>query len=220
MRGVSQPEAFHPEGDVYAHTSRTLEHLRKPSPALALAALLHDVGKPLTVSVEEDRIRFHRHAEVGAKLSGTICRRLRMSNDETGRVVDLVRFHLHFLNIRSMRRSTLTRFLDMPHFEDHLALHRADCLASNGDLQNYQFALEKYEERKSALPVTTRLVTGRDLIGMGYSPGPAFRTILLEIENLQLENPGLTRKEALEHVRRHYPADRKPGESDGGSGSF
>jgi len=215
MRGVSQPEAFHPEGDVYIHTRRTLDLLRKPSPVLAMAAMLHDVGKPLTVSLQEDRIRFNRHAEVGAQLSDTICRRLRMSNDETGRIVELVRCHLHFLNIRSMRRGTLKRFLNTPHFEDHLELHRADCLSSHGDLDAYRFALEKYEEWKSASPLPPRLITGHDLIDMGYSPGPAFSKILLAIENLQMEDPALTRDKALECVRRQYPADKIPGESHG-----
>jgi len=215
MGGVSQPEAFHPEGDVYVHTRRTLELLKKPSPVLALAAMLHDVGKPLTASFRGDRIRFNRHAEVGAHLADTICRRLRMSNDETARVVDLVRRHLDFLNIRVMRRSTLQRFLSMPYFEDHLALHRADCLSSHGDLDTYRFALQRYQEWKSAPPLPTRLITGRDLIGMGYPPGPEFGKILLAIENLQMDDPALTRDTALEYIRRRYPANKIPGGSHG-----
>jgi poly(A) polymerase len=212
MRGVAQPTEFHPEGDVFVHTRRALELLRKPSPVLALATLLHDVGKPPTFEVK-DRIRFDGHVEVGARIAENVCRRLRMSNEETSRVVALVRGHLRFMNIREMRTSTLRRFLSRPDFEDHLELCRVDCLSSHGDLGDYFFAKEKYQELKNAPPLPPRLISGDDLVSMGYSPGPIFRQILHAVEDLHLENPQLTREEAVEYVHRTFPLEKRAGKS-------
>lgn len=77
MLGCAQPANFHPEGDVFVHTALVLDEARAawhahesadvdPPPALMLAALLHDVGKPPTY-VEEDRIRFPEHQRVGRR---------------------------------------------------------------------------------------------------------------------------------------------------------
>ncbi len=68
MKGVEQPEQFHPEGDVWIHTLMLLERMRNPSVTLALGALLHDVGKPPTFR-RADRIRFDGHAALGAKMA-------------------------------------------------------------------------------------------------------------------------------------------------------
>jgi len=211
MRDVPQPAEYHPEGDVFVHTGKALGLLRKPSPVLALATLLHDVGKPPTFEIK-DRVRFHRHAEVGARIAEDVCRRLRMSNDETARVVALVREHLQFLNLHAMRRSTLKRFLGQAGFEELLELHRVDCLASNGDLNTYRFVREKYEELKLELLPQTPVITGRDLISLGYAPGPLFARILRAVEDYYLENPRLTTEEAREYVCRTFPHKKSGGE--------
>jgi poly(A) polymerase len=209
LRGIQQPEEYHPEGDVFLHTRNALALLQAPSPVLAFAALLHDVGKPQTFAAA-DRIRFHGHAEVGSRIAESVCRRLRMSNEETDGVTDLVRLHLHFMNIREMRPSTLKRLLRREDFEDHLELHRVDCLSSNGNLENYRFAKEKREQLLKEPSPPPRLVSGGDLVGMGYMPGPVFQQILRAVEDLQLENPQLTRTEALDHIRQAFPLDKPP----------
>ncbi len=207
MRGVAQPEEFHPEGDVYAHTRAALDLLDRPSPVLAMATLLHDVGKPPT-AVLADRIRFPGHAEAGTRMAEDICRRLRMSNEEIDGVAALVREHQQFTHIREMRPGTLRRFLDRSRLDEHLELHRVDCLSSRRNLDNYYFALGKRREF-SAEPPLARLITGHDLIAMGYPPGPIFGSILEAIEDLQSENPSLTREEALDYLRRAFPLDNR-----------
>ncbi|MBI2891882.1 MAG: CCA tRNA nucleotidyltransferase [Nitrospirae bacterium] len=201
MIGVEQPPEFHPEGDVYRHTLLTLKHLPSPSPTLALGALLHDVGKPQTFQVK-DRIRFDGHVELGARLAEAILRRLRAPNDVVERVAELVRQHLRFKDARSMRESTLKRFLRMDHFDEHLQLHRADCLASHGDLDIYEFCRQKLESygREEIRP--PRLVTGDDLIELGLTPGPAFKDILEEVETAQLEGKLQSRDDAIAFLRR------------------
>ena len=69
--GVPQPEEFHPEGDVFTHTRLALGALRAPSATLAMATLLHDIGKPPTL-IRADRIRFSHHDEVGAAMARVV----------------------------------------------------------------------------------------------------------------------------------------------------
>jgi poly(A) polymerase len=200
MVGVPQPPQFHPEGDVFIHTCLMFEHSSQRSPSLALAILLHDVGKPLTFRVE-DRIRFDGHAEVGAEMAARICRRLRLPNDVTVDVVDLVRDHLRFINVREMRESTLKRFLRKENFRDHLELHRLDCLASHGDLGNYHFCLRKLDELERETMRPAPLLNGHDLIREGFEPGPLFSRILTALEDHQLEGRIRSREQALAWVR-------------------
>ncbi|MBM3791753.1 MAG: CCA tRNA nucleotidyltransferase [Acidobacteria bacterium] len=205
MRGVPQPEEYHPEGDVYVHTRRALELLRNPTPVLAMAALLHDAGKPPTYSVE-DRIRFHGHAEAGVGIASLVCRRLRFSNAETEQVVDLVRNHLRFMHAAQMKRSTLQRFIRKPNFADHLELHRVDCLSSHGRLDAYWLCRREWERARTEPAATPRLITGKDLVDLGLTPGPVFREILRAVEDMQLEGEIQTREGALDFVRRTFAA--------------
>lgn len=210
MKGVQQPPEFHPEGDVWTHTRLAMGLLRKPSARLAFATLLHDVGKPPTASVR-GRIRFDGHVEVGARITKEICRRLRMSAELTDDIVDLVRQHLRFMHVREMRESTLKRFLRSENFAEHLELHRVDCLSSHRDLGYYEFCRRRWEQLMKESPPPKPILRGDDLIREGYAPGPIFRTILNEVENLQLEGVLTDRDAALEYVRRNYPlkADSK-----------
>jgi putative nucleotidyltransferase with HDIG domain len=204
MRGVSQPPEFHPEGDVFAHTRGTLAHLHRPSIALAMAALLHDVGKPPTFAVKE-RIRFDGHVQVGAQMAAEICRRLRFPNNEIEQIVDLIEDHLRFIDVQKMRAGTLRRFLQKDNFADHLQLHWADCLSSHGDMESYHFCLMKLEEFKNQPIIPPRLIGGDDLIELGYQPGPQFRAILQAVEDLQLEGSLLSRDSAMEYVLHTFP---------------
>ncbi len=203
LRGVEQPPEFHPEGDVWTHTMLMLEQVRAPSAALAWGVLLHDVGKPDTFQ-RADRIRFHGHVRRGVELAGAICARLRFSNAEAARVRALVGNHMKFADLRQMRPARRRRFLEQPHFEEHLELHRVDCLASHGQLDNYSFA-EAESSRLAAEEPVVRLITGHDLKAAGYAPGPLFGTILAEVEDRQLDGRLGGRDEALEYVKSRFP---------------
>jgi len=206
MKGVEQPPEFHPEGDVFVHTLLLLDNLPDPCPlTLAWGALLHDVGKPATFRVGPDRIRFDGHVEVGVKIAEKICRDLRFSNDETEQILALIDNHMRFGHVSRMKESTLKRFLRMPAFDEHLALHRADCLASHRNLATYEFIRQKRAEIPAEKMRPSPLVTGDDLIAAGHLPGPKFREILTAVEDAQLEGRLPSRDAALEFVRREFP---------------
>jgi poly(A) polymerase len=207
MKGVEQPPEFHPEGDVFVHTLLLLDHLPQACPmTLAWGALLHDVGKPATFRVAPDRIRFDDHVGVGVKIGEEICRRLRFSNDETTQILALVENHMRFGHVSRMKESTLKRFLRLPEFDQHLALHRADSLSSHRQLSTYEFLQQKRAEIPPEKMRPQPLVTGDDLIAAGHAPGPRFREILTAVEDAQLEGRLASRDAALEFVHREFPA--------------
>ena len=199
LHGVQQPPEYHPEGDVWIHTLLLLEKLPAgASPTLAWGALLHDVGKPATFSHNPpDRIRFNGHVEVGVKIAHEILRRLRFSNEDCTQILSLVENHMRFGDVEKMKGSTLKRFFRLPHFDEHLELHRMDCLSSHGDLRLYEFAKRKREELPDEEVRPALLVTGRDLIEAGYAPGPRFKEMLAVAEDAQLEGRIRTREEGL-----------------------
>ena len=206
MKGVEQPAEFHPEGDVFVHTLLLLDHLPHPCPmTLAWGALLHDVGKPPTFQVAE-RIRFDGHVDVGVKMAEAICVRFRFSKEETAQILALVDNHMRFADAMRMNQSTLKKFMRLRCFDEHMALHRADCLASHRNLATYEFLRKKMEEIPVEKMRPVPLVTGDDLIAEGHVPGPKFREILSAVEDAQLEGRLGSRDAALEFVRREFPA--------------
>jgi poly(A) polymerase len=214
MKGVEQPPQFHPEGDVWIHTLLMLEMLPAgASPTLAWGTLLHDVGKPPTFAPPtgpQGRIRFDGHVEVGTKMAEEICRRLRFSNDDTEQISLLVANHLRFKDVPQMRQSTLKRFLRLPRFEEHLELHRLDCLSSHRNLENHEFVRRFLAETPPAEVRPARLISGDDLIGLGLKPGPEFKEILRNIEDAQLEGSIRTRDEAVALARQALADKSRP----------
>lgn len=204
MVGVTQPPEFHPEGDVFVHTCLMFRLSPRRSATLGWGILLHDVGKPPTRVVKE-RIRFDGHVEIGARMAAEIGRGLRLASGEIEQVVDLVENHLRFMHVTEMRESKLKRFLRKENFAEHLELHRLDCLASHGDLTNYDFCRARLAELSTEQMAPPRLLTGDDLIELGYAPGPLFRSILEQVEDAQLEGALVDKAAALAWVREHFP---------------
>ncbi len=209
FQGVQQPPEFHPEGDVWTHVLLMLENLHDPSPELALGVLLHDVGKPPTFRLAE-RIRFDEHAEVGAEMTKQRLSQMRFSSEETEHVAALVANHMKFKDVRQMRLSTLKRFLRLPRFDEHLELHRLDCLASNGYTDSYDFVQAKLAEFDLEELRPPRLIRGRDLIKAGYKPGPSFSKALEAVETAQLEGQIHSPAEAVALARTVLEAARTP----------
>ncbi|HEV2578530.1 MAG TPA: CCA tRNA nucleotidyltransferase [Acidobacteriaceae bacterium] len=210
LKGVEQPPQYHPEGDVWVHTLMLLEHLPAgASCTLAWGMLLHDIGKPATFTPPDparpgDRIRFNGHVDVGVAIARKILTRMRFSNEECAQILALIKHHMQFGDVQKMKQSTLKRFLRLPRFDEHLALHYADVMSSHGLLGMYDYAKENYEQLGEDEIRPRLLLTGEDLIAAGYSPGPKFREMLTTAEDAQLERSVRTREEALQLIRERY----------------
>jgi poly(A) polymerase len=216
MAGVPQPPDEHPEGDVWTHTVMVLAQLTGPdgpnAPGLPLAwaALLHDTGKPETFT-DTDRIRFRGHAAAGARRADEILERLNMPSVERGRICDLVRNHMKFIDAKEMRPATLKRFLREPFFADLLELRRMDCLACHGNLETYDFCRDKLANLAEEDLRPARVLDGNALAAMGFEPGPVFQEILSAVEDEQLEGRVRTREEAEAFVAEKFGDRKRPG---------
>ena len=208
LKGCTQPPQFHPEGDVWVHTRLMLSLLpAECSLPLVLSVLLHDIGKPATWSYDEEagRIRFNGHESVGAEMTEELLKRLRYSNDIVERTKEAVQNHMKFMHVKDMRTARLKQFVAREHFADELALHRVDCLGSNGRLENYQFIQDKLAEYAAAPVIPPRLLNGHDLMQAGYPGGRGLGDLISAVQDAQLENVIATREEALAWVLAHYP---------------
>lgn len=210
MKGVEQPPQYHPEGDVWVHTLMLLDHLPAGASAtLAWGMLLHDIGKPPTFTPPDpnrpgDRIRFNNHVDVGVAIARSILNRLRFSNEDCTQILALIKHHMQFGDITKMKQSTLKRFLRLPNFDDHLALHYADVMSSHGMLGMYDYAKQNYEGMSAEEIKPQLLLTGNDLIAAGYRPGPRFREMLTAAEDAQLEGAITTREAALQLIEQRF----------------
>ncbi len=206
MQNVAQPPEFHPEGDVYVHTRMMLEDSDTTDLELGLAILLHDIGKPPTFEIT-DRIRFNNHDTVGRKMAEEVMRRLKYSNETITKVCELIGAHMKFRHVPDMREAKLKRFILDPLFPKHLELHRIDCRASHGKLEIYELAKEKLDiwlKEKAELEKRKKLVTGDDLIKLGFKPGPKFKEILEFVEDAYLENKIQTKEEGIELIKNTF----------------
>lgn len=208
--GVEQPVEFHPEGDVFTHTKIALKLMQpNPSSILAWSVLLHDIGKPSTMTIS-DRIRFNNHDRVGAVMSRELLKRLHASNALIKGVEACIENHMNFKNVRSMRLSTLKKFLSRDTILQELELHRVDCLASHGIVDNYDFLLERYSSIAAETLKPSPIIKGNDLLELGLKPGPMFGEILSEVYDLQLEEKIHKREDALAVVRSIIARKKAP----------
>lgn len=202
--GVEQPAEFHPEGDVFAHTVKALSLLpEQPSAALAWSVLLHDIGKRVTME-RADRIRFNNHDQAGAAMAQDLLKRLRAPNALIESVEACIANHMHFMNVTAMRLSTLKKMLGRTTIADECELHRIDCLASHGNIDNYIFVKKRLGEFAAERLRPAPLLRGSDLLALGFEQGPLFGEILRELYDLQLDEKLRTRDEALAYVREKW----------------
>ncbi len=203
MKGVEQPEEYHPEGDVFVHTMLMLKHMAIPTSELAWSILLHDVGKPAARTIGEDGIaHFYGHEAIGANMAETILKRLKFSKKMTACIVHAVRDHMRFAHVDQMRQSTWKRLMAAEHFPMELELHRIDCISSNGLLGNYALLLDRLPEFEAERNLPAPLIAGADLIRIGLKPGPLFGNILKTIREMQLNGEIHTAKEALSTAKQ------------------
>ncbi len=213
MVGCSQPENFHPEGDVYRHTRLAVSMLAPGcSETVAFGILLHDIAKPRCRAVAPDgKVTFYGHTDQGADMAIDIMARLRRSRFVQERVAYLVRNHLRLCMAPRMRTATLKRMLAEEGFDELMQVAFLDAFASSSYLGFWHFCRHAMSTLTATEIRPPRLIGGNDLILLGLEPGPTFKTILKEIEDLQLDGALQSREQALEYVKNNYgPPDDSP----------
>jgi poly(A) polymerase len=203
MRGLPQGLPGSPTGDLWNHVMAVLDALGpEPTFPLALAGLLHDVGKPRVVGRTPDRYTFYYHEHVGARLTDEIGWRLKLSNEERERAVWLVEKHQFLCDVRQMRTSKVKTMLTHPGIRELLALHRADAVASGRSVDHVdycEFLLKDWTQDDLNPPP---LLTGHDLTRHGLEPGPLFKELLQAVRDAQLDGTIKTTPQALALVDR------------------
>ncbi len=206
MVGCAQPENFHPEGDVYRHTRIAVSMLEPGcSETVAFGILLHDIAKPRCRAVAPDgKVTFYGHTDQGAEMAIDIMARLKRSRFVQERVAYLVRNHLRLCMAPRMRTATLKRMLAEDGFDELMQVAFLDAFASSSYLGYWNFCRRARSTLTAEEIRPPRLIGGNDLIGLGFEPGPRFKTILKEIEDLQLDGALQSREQALEYVKNNY----------------
>ncbi|MEW6429464.1 MAG: HD domain-containing protein [Thermodesulfobacteriota bacterium] len=211
-RLLTSPAAFFP-----AAGDRLRHHLAEPATAHALkwAALLHDLGKPAAFALQDGRITFHNHDQLGAGMVAAVAERLRWSRRRSERVARLIANHMwpfHLNNVyrkegRVSARACL-RLAKKTDLEGVFLLAMADSLAGQGPgkpaamekslAELYRIVATIYEEKLAAVLDGPPLVTGHDLIEThGLTPGPLFRQILTGVEEARAVGEINDRQQAL-----------------------
>jgi len=204
MDGVTQPEVFHPEGDVLQHTLLMLDHMTMVDSDLAWSVLLHDVGKPPTISVDFNNVEhFYGHEDKGAQMAGGILKRLRFPARSIENIVHAVRNHMRFAHIHLMRTAKWKRIMAEENFPLELELHRIDCISCHGKLDNYVLLIDRIREMAGSPKLPEPLINGNNLIAIGMESGPLIGKMLREISDLQLEGSITTKDDALKYARKN-----------------
>jgi len=210
MKGVPQEKPGHPGRDLFEHILRVLDLLKNPGEELAMAALLHDIGKPEAFRRSGGK-NFNFHESIGAALTARILKRMKFSNEQIKRITWVVKKHMSLGQSFKMRLSTLKRLFAHEAYPVLAECYRCDVSASGGGLKNYGYACRKYEEFLEEGKLPPPLVTGYDLIDLGLEPGPIFKRILDNIRALQLDEKIKTKEEALDVVRNGLKEFEKSG---------
>jgi poly(A) polymerase len=133
-----------------------------------------------------------------------IVNRLKFSRAEMQHIISLVENLPRFSEVRRMSMAKLKRFFRLNRFEDHVELAQIHLTVQSGDLGDVQYVRQKRAEWTEQDILPQPLVTGDDLIAMGFVPGPLFKDILTRVEEEQLDGRLTDRTQALDFVRREY----------------
>ena len=221
--GVPQSVVWHPEGDVWIHTMMCVDKMvalfgedEKLNLKYIFALLCHDLGKATHTTIEEDgRIRAIGHEEAGVEPTRSFLYRITNEHDFIASILPLVEHHLkpsQFYRGKSGDRA-FRKLATKVNIEELVVVAKADFLGrtTKESLLGVYHAGEWMLERAKFLKVESKplsvLVQGRDLIALGLKPSPAFKKILEELYDFQLEGKISKKEEALEYIKENYLKD-------------
>jgi len=203
--GVNVKQFHHHVYPVFEHNVLSLKHCPSASYQVRLAALLHDVGKPKVFKLINGVGTFYNHEYVGAKMADKILRRLKFSNEDIEKIVNLVRNHMFYYNVGEVTATSVRRLIaktGRENLKDLIDLRIADRLGS-GDLKPKPYKLRHLEymlEKVQHDPVSVKMlkIDGSDLMSvLKMEPGPKIGAILDVLLSEVIEDPELNNKEFL-----------------------
>ncbi len=227
LEALRKAEEVLRDPEIFFGTREPFEELRKNSErkmAVKLAALFHDVGKPRTFALR-DRITFYEHEKVGAHLWIEAAERLRFRKGLIKLVARLIRNHMRPFHLlgekekgRLTNRAKRRLIRDVPEYTELFVVAMADALAAQGPdkepgeekrLAELFHEIRAFQEEILRETERERLITGYDLMALGFKPGPIFRELLEAVEEARVEGRIKTREEALEFLKSYLPADAR-----------
>lgn len=212
--GVEQksPQRHHVY-DVGTHLLMSLKECKSQDPVVRLAVLLHDIGKPQTFKkLPTGVITFYNHEVIGTKMAANIAERLRLSNNETERLLIMVRFHQFTLD-EHQTDSAIRRFIKNvgpENVPDMLELRVADRLG--GGAAETSWRLEEFKKRlvevqKQPFSVKDLKINGNDVMKLlKMSPGPKVGAILEKLFDEVVEKKVANEKAALTKRVKEFSA--------------
>ncbi|MCI9082507.1 MAG: CCA tRNA nucleotidyltransferase [Lachnospiraceae bacterium] len=204
MMQTPQNNRYH-RHNVGEHSILAMQNIRNDK-ILRLTMLLHDVGKPVCRTVDENGIyHFYGHPAEGAKMAKTILRRLKFDNDTVRRVTNLIAWHD---DRPSLREASVRRAIHRVGLEQYPALFevkRADALAKNNYRRKeklelidlYESLYQEIMEKNQCLTLKDLAVNGTDMLELGLERGKEIGMALNRLLMHVLECPEDNNREIL-----------------------
>ncbi|MCL2485539.1 MAG: CCA tRNA nucleotidyltransferase [Endomicrobia bacterium] len=212
LKGLKQPEKYHDE-DVYSHTLNVLDRTA-PELVLRVAALLHDAGKYNTYKEEAGKITFYDHENESVKIAEDILKRLRYSKEFIQKAIAVIKNHMYpKMYTPEWSDSAVRRFVKTAGDNINLIfeLSRAD-YGKNNNESSIDELKKRIEGLKSdgLLPPKGELVSGNEILEyFNLPPGSWISEVKNKIEELRIENPKITKSEALDNVKKLLKIEEK-----------
>lgn len=204
--GFQQNNPYHIY-DVWEHIVHAVDSA-EPDPELRMVLLLHDIGKPLCYAEDENHVgHFHGHVKTSADIARIVLNRLRFSNEEISRIVQLVAIHDRRIEPTKKAVRRMLNEIGSDQFDHLMKVQKADVLAQNPAPVLTRPRLEKIKtlktlkaqilEEQECFSLKDLAVNGRDLIAAGVKPGPEVGHVLQYLLDKVLEDAALNDKEKL-----------------------
>ena len=178
--------SLHHNKDLWRHTVSAVKNT-PPDSILRTAMLLHDIGKPMTVSKDSSGYsHFHNHQKLSSAMANTILKRLKYPNAFISAVTTLIENHDNRLTPDSPTVKRCMRDLGADNTRSLLAIQRADILAQSSykraeKLETLDMVVHEFErilESGECYSLDTLAVNGKDIIHLGVTSGEKIGQIL------------------------------------------
>lgn len=216
--GCLQDKEYHPEGDVWVHTLMCLDEMVALKTGdeykdlyLMLAVLCHDLGKPDTSEIRNGRITSYNHEKEGIEPTIEFLKLLTNEKKLIDKITPLVQHHLapFQLYLHNSSLKAVKRLATKVNIEELCLVCLADCrgrtiLDKNRCDKAVEWLLKNALELNVHNEQMKPLILGRDLITLGFKPGPLFKEILEYTYDQQIENENYTKENLLEFIHNKF----------------